>query len=184
MRIALDVDGVLADVMRAWLGRTNPGRLVPITTDDMAEWDFWRRFNIGRRDFYAELDACWGEDWESIPPTEPDLAGAAASLCNLGDVDIVTARSASTDRYVRLWLDRHGICYERYVSVAAGPMKADLDGYDVFIDDSPINAEAFLRRGRRMILYEQPWNASVRASPGIVRVRSLSAAADQIASNP
>lgn len=182
MRIALDVDGVLADVMLAWLEKTNPGRLVPITVGDMNGWDFWTRFDIKSSDFYGELDACW-EDWESIPPTESDLAGAVTLLGGLGEVDIVTARSEHTNPFVKLWLDRQQIHYERYVSVHAGTMKANLDDYDVFIDDSPINAEAFLRHHRRMILYTQPWNMDVQ-SPTISRVSSLAEAADAIRSAP
>ena len=36
-------------------------------------------------------------------------------------------------------------------------MKADLD-YDVFIDDSPLNAVKFLENNKKVILYSQPWN--------------------------
>ena len=36
-------------------------------------------------------------------------------------------------------------------------MKADLD-YDVFIDDSPLNALKFLQNNKKIILYSQPWN--------------------------
>lgn len=176
-RIALDVDGVLADLMPAWLERTNPGRLVPITVADMDRWDFWAKFGIRNSQFYEELDACW-EDWESIMPTEPDLAGSVALLGNAGEVDIVTARSCRTIPFVKLWLDRQHIGYERYVSVPAGTMKAGLDDYDVFIDDSPTNAEEFLRRGRKVILYTQPWNVDVRQqSPNMTRVSTLAEAA-------
>ena len=34
--------------------------------------------------------------------------------------------------------------YDNYVSVIDGPMKVDLD-YDVFIDDSPLNALKFYK---------------------------------------
>jgi len=186
LKIALDVDGVLADVMSAWLARTNPGRLVPITTDDMDRWDFWDRLGIRRRDFYTELDDCWRE-WRSVPPTEQDLAGAVSSLCKLGRVDIVTARSADTNPFVKLWLDWQNIRYAGYVSVPYGAMKADLD-YDIFIDDSPLNAEAFLKKGKPVVLYVQPWNACVREereeeeAPRVYRISSLAQAAEVISS--
>ena len=179
-RIALDVDGVLADVMQAWLRMTNPGRLGPLSKSDMTGWDFWSRYGVKKRDFYAQLDACWNE-WDSLPPTEPDLARATEGLSRIGAVDIVTARSPATNRHVRMWLKLHDVSYRRYVHVAAGHMKADLD-YDVFIDDSPVNAEAFLRNGKRVILYTQPWNTTVAESPPrLVRVSSLRQAAEAAA---
>ena len=179
-RIALDVDGVLADVMQAWLRMTNPGRLGPLSKSDMTGWDFWSRYGVKKRDFYAQLDACWNE-WDSLPPTEPDLARATEVLSRMGAVDIVTARSPATNRHVRMWLKLHNISYRRSVHVAAGHMKADLD-YDVFIDDSPVNAEAFLRNGKRVILYTQPWNTTVADSPPrLVRVSSLRQAAEAAA---
>lgn len=179
-RIALDVDGVLADVMQAWLRMTNPGRLGPLSKSDMTDWDFWSRYGVKKRDFYTQLDACWNE-WGSLPPTEPDLARATEGLSRIGAVDIVTARSTATNRHVRMWLKLHNVSYRRYVHVAAGHMKADLD-YDVFIDDSPVNAEAFLRNGKRVILYTQPWNTAVADSPPrLVRVSSLRQAAEAAA---
>lgn len=186
LRVALDVDGVLADVMLAWLEYTNPGRLAPLSKHDMDNWDFWRRHGIKRRDFYAQLDSCWDE-WRSVPPTENDLSRATAVLSRLADtVDIVTARSQATNSHVRAWLDHHNITYDKYVQVAAGRMKADLE-YDVFIDDSPINAEAFVAKEKRVVLYDQPWNAGVKTdsrpltSPGaITRVWDLGQAADTI----
>ena len=176
MRIALDVDGVLADVIRAWLEYSN-GVRPRIAKSQITDWDFWRGFGIKRRDFYEELDRCWKDGWRSIPPTDGGIGRASGELGRLGRVDIVTARDPSTDPYVREWLDLHGISYRDYVSVPAGPMKADLD-YDVFIDDSPLNAAAFLDRGRRVVLYTQPWNLSVAAEP----VPAAAAAADVAAS--
>ena len=170
MRIALDVDGVLADVIESWLGYSNSIR-PEISKEEMTDWDFWRKHGIDQYDFYKELNSCWN-DWESIPPTEEGLSSATERLSELGRVDIVTARERSTDPFVRSWLDHHGISYDDYVSVIHGPMKAELD-YDVFIDDSPLNAQEFLKRDKRMILYTQPWNLHV-SDIRIERISSLS----------
>ncbi|RNJ76998.1 MAG: hypothetical protein EB830_02915 [Nitrosopumilus sp. H13] len=155
MRIALDVDGVLANVIKPWLSYNNSIR-TNIEMQDVRDWDFWKILDITSSDFYAELNACW-KDWLSIPPTEDDLSSAVGNLAELGTVDIVTARDPSTDSFVRKWLAHHKIRYEKYVSVPSGLMKADLD-YDAFIDDSPLNAEKFLEKGKRVIVYTQPWN--------------------------
>ena len=40
-------------------------------------------------------------------------------------------------------------------------MKADLD-YDLFIDDSPLNAEKFTLKNKKFLLYNQPWNQNIQ----------------------
>jgi uncharacterized HAD superfamily protein len=57
-------------------------------------------------------------------------------------------------------------------------MKADLD-YDVFIDDSPLNAIKFLENHKRVILYSQPWNQNI-SNRGLFRISNLSEAIEKI----
>ena len=57
-------------------------------------------------------------------------------------------------------------------------MKADLD-YDIFIDDSPLNAQNFLQHNKQVILYSQPWNQHVSENR-INRISNLSEAIDKI----
>ena len=60
-------------------------------------------------------------------------------------------------------------------------MKADLD-YDVFIDDSPLNAEKFLKNNKKVILYSQPWNQHIHENK-IQRISNLSEAIEKIKSD-
>lgn len=176
MRIALDVDGVLADVIESWLIFNNKKR-TRISKDDVKTWNFWKDFQINRYDFYEELSSCW-KNWTSIPPTEKNLSSISKNLSNLGLVDIVTARERSTDTFVKNWLKFHGIVYENYVSVITGPMKADLD-YDVFIDDSPLNVMKFLKNNKNIFLYSQPWNQNID-NKNIKRIFQLSEVIEQL----
>ena len=96
-------------------------------------------------------------------------------------MDIVTAREKSTNSFVKSWLNHHDISYDNYVSVIDGPMKADLD-YDVFIDDSPLNAVKFLDNNKKVILYSQPWNQHVSENK-IHRISNLSEAITKIKSS-
>jgi len=176
MKIALDVDGVLADVIKSWLNYSNTIR-PKISKHNITDWDFWKKHKINRYDFYAELSSCW-KNWNSIPSTEENLSYVTKNLANLGQVDIVTARERSTDSFVKNWLNHHNISYDDYISVIDGPMKADLD-YDVFIDDSPLNAQNFLQHNKQVILYSQPWNQHVSENR-INRISNLSEAIDKI----
>jgi len=170
LKIALDVDGVLADVIHAWLLYNNKIRTTPILKSDISEWDFWKRYNINKFDFYKELSMCW-KSWKDIPPTETDLSYASEELSKMGTVDIVTAREDSTHGDVRNWLKMHGVVFKNYVGVSEGTEKAKLD-YDVFIDDSPLNAKSILARKKSIILYSQPWNLDF-PDPRAIRIHEL-----------
>ena len=158
MKIALDVDGVLADVIISWLNYSNSIRPC-ISKNQVTDWEFWKKFDINPFDFYSELSYCW-KNWQSIPTTQENLSDITKDLSIFGQIDIVTARERSTDIFVKSWLKHHNIVYDNYVSVIDGPMKADLD-YDIFIDDSPLNALKFLENNKKVILYSQPWNQHI-----------------------
>jgi 5'(3')-deoxyribonucleotidase len=155
LRIGLDVDGVLADVIQSWLSYNNKIRTT-IDKSEISEWNFWKKFKIDKFDFYKELSICW-TSWKDIPSTENNISSATSDLLKLGTVDIVTAREESTHIHVKNWLKSKGIAYNNYVGVLEGTEKTKLD-YDVFIDDSPINAKSMLDGGKSVILYTQPWN--------------------------
>ena len=176
MKIALDVDGVLADVIHAWLLYNNKIRPT-ILKSDISDWDFWKRYNIDKFDFYEELSICW-KSWKDIPPTESDISYASKELSKIGTVDIVTAREDSTHNDVKNWLKMHDVVFKNYVGVVEGTEKAKLD-YDIFIDDSPINAESMLAQGKSVILYNQPWNIGF-SDPRAKRIYELKKATDVI----
>ena len=157
LKIALDVDGVLADVIESWLSYNNKIRPI-ISKSQISEWDFWKNHDINKFDFYNELSICW-KSWENIPPTENNIASATKQLSNIGSVDIVTARDESTHNDVKNWLKLHKINFNNYVGVLEGIEKSKLD-YDIFIDDSPLNAKSMLEEEKSVILYSQPWNMS------------------------
>jgi len=179
MKIALDVDGVLADVIQSWLNYSNSIR-DKILKHEITDWDFWKKHQINRYDFYGELSSCW-KNWKEIPPTENNLSLVTKNLSELGNVDIVTARERSTDSFVKNWLEFHDVSYDNYVSVIDGPMKADLD-YDVFIDDSPLNALKIIQQNKKIILYSQPWNKKI-TDKHIHRVSNIFEAVDKIKYN-
>ena len=176
MKIALDVDGVLADVIQSWLNYSNSIR-DKILKHEITDWDFWNKHQINRYDFYDELNSCW-KNWKEIPPIENNLSLVTKNLSELGNVDIVTARERSTDSFVKNWLEFHDVSYDNYVSVIDGPMKADLD-YDVFIDDSPLNALKIIQQNKKIILYSQPWNQHILEKE-VFRISNLSEAIEKL----
>ena len=169
LKIGLDVDGVLADVIDTWLDYNNKIRKA-ISKEEISEWDFWGRYQIDKYDFYKELSLCW-QMWHKIPSTEENLSTTTSALSHVGEVDIVTAREESTHTYVKSWLSSQKITYKNYVGVLEGLEKTKLD-YDIFIDDSPINAKSMLNAGKTVILYTQPWNLNFN-DPRVKRIFQL-----------
>jgi len=181
MKIALDVDGVLADIIFVWLDQYNNTHKKSITSDDIVQWDFWKEFGYDKYRFYEELSNCWSR-WIDVPPTEQDITATVEKLHSVGVVDIVTARDASSTKYVKKWLEHNKIKYNDYVAVMRGSDKADLD-YDIFIDDSPRNVVRIASKGKNALLYDQPWNRSIIDSK-IVRIKKLEEAVNVISELP
>ncbi|MEM0450808.1 MAG: hypothetical protein QXO17_04490 [Nitrososphaerota archaeon] len=169
MRIALDLDGVLADTIRVWLRIWNEQRFPKLTYESIDSWDFWRKLGISEAEFAEIFSRAW-QKWEEIPPAEEGLSEKVMRLSELGRVDVVTGRPAEERERVAMWLRRHRISYRNLVMGVTDKVKL---GYDVYIDDSPIVATEGSRTGRTVLLRDQPWNRFVRSNSYVRRVRGL-----------
>jgi len=177
MRIAVDLDGVLANTIVKFCEILNDAKGWRLTPKSFTEWSAWKRVGIPRDVFYRTLDSAWF-NWQSIPPTEKDVANRFLRLKRYGRVDIVTGRSRQTVPFARAWLRRNGITYSRFVVTPSTIAKARL-GYDVFIDDSSDLMTLLSRRNDCWgILYTQPWNQNDRTPPRIYRAKKWRQIAD------
>jgi len=171
LKIALDLDGVLADTMKLWLRLWNRRTGQKLSYEDLTEWDFWRNLEISEAEFMEIMNEAW-RMWKSLPPTEPNLSEKVSRLKELGRIDIVTARPRETEKYALRWLDEQGILYDSYVWIRSSRIKAKLD-YDVFIDDSPLIVDGCIMRKKILLLYDRPWNKNVPESRLVYRIKSL-----------
>lgn len=178
MKIALDLDGTLADIIGLWLTEYNKRSRKRLDYHNITKWDFWMNLGYTPTRFFKELSNCW-KRWRSIKPIEEEVSYAVDQLHKFGKVDIVTARDPESSIYAKEWLKYHNIKYDQFVLVARGSDKAYLN-YDIFIDDSPINAKKISAFDKMILLYNQPWNKDVKESSNIVRIRQLSDALDFI----
>ncbi|MCF8884196.1 MAG: hypothetical protein QXE67_02175 [Nitrososphaerota archaeon] len=172
MRIAIDLDGVLANSMKVWLKIWYEKTGQIIEYQEVNEWFFWRKLGMDSRRFMQILNEAWSR-WLEIPPMEESLNLKTRQLKTLGRLDIVTARPRKTERYVYKWLSLHKIVYDKYVWVKRGEDKVKLD-YDVFIDDSPtILADLDPARRSLILIYDQPWNRNINEGDHVKRVKNL-----------
>lgn len=174
MRLAVDFDGVLGHTLDLFGDEFNirhPTK--PITVKDMDIWDFWEKPNIAisKDEAFDIFDFCW-KHWELIKPMEVDQIIKMERLMRLGTVDIVTSVVKNKES-IEKWLKKYKIPFNELVFAQE---KWNLN-YDVFIDDSPVNAKHISELDKNCLIYDQYWNRHV-SIPKTTRVYSLAHAYD------
>lgn len=171
LKIAVDLDGVLAESMFVWCDRANEELGTQLKMEDIDSWSWWKKLPISKDDFYRILDESW-DVWQAIPPTEPNIAEKVAQAERFGNLDIVTGRSKRTVEAARSWVDNQHIRYRNFVRVLGWRDKIFLN-YDVYIDDAPDLMPLISRSPNAWgILYERPWNRSVLDMPKVLKAKS------------
>lgn len=179
MRIAQDFDGCLAHTMGRWVQVANTRKNWHLTMADIDRWAFYEKWGMSVDEAFSIFDECW-RNWERLKPMEHDLNIKTAEMMELGEVDIVTSIDAKHEESIFEWLKFHGIKYNNLVHRSN---KHELP-YDVYVDDSPINAQKLLDAGKIILLYDQPWNRGVGYSDGgggqMKRIYNIRHAIDEI----
>lgn len=181
MKIALDFDGVLSHTMKRWVAvyNTKPNKHAEISTRDIDKWAFFENWGMNLEEAFGIFDECW-RDWEKLEPLEPDQWQKTKMLCNLGEMDIVTAVTEKYLPNIETWARCKGLHYNKLIHSNS---KQDLD-YDIYIDDSPKNILEIFDAGKVALMYNQPWNRHVEElqnhKGGIIRIYNLYHAIDVI----
>ena len=178
MKIALDIDGTLADTMAAWIRHYNERFGESISVEQAKVWSFWKELGISREEYVSIFSEAWSK-WKEVSPIESNVGAKVNRLRLLGEVDIVTGRTSDTIDYVKNWLDYHKISYRKFVPVNSMREKVKL-GYDVFIDDSPDVADEASKNGLPAMLFDRLWNKHVTENAFIKRVKELEDAISEI----
>lgn len=174
MRIAVDVDGVLARRVPAILDliATRHG----VRLDVSAITDREATIPLTGRDlsaFYAETDE-QPEHLLALDPVE-GAADAMRALAEEHELLIATYRKPAAMDPTIEWLDEHAIPFDTYVrEVGEGKRAVDAD---VLVDDSARTAAAFAeeRPEARAVLFSRPWNADAATPDAVRRVADWSA---------
>lgn len=171
LRIALDLDGVLAETMDAWCKRANEEFGMALKLEDLTTWASWGVVGVSKNDFYRILDEVW-DSWEEIPPTEDNISEKSSKIRYFGQIDIVTGRSLRTVEAVKKWLEHYRVEYDHFVRVRGWRDKVYLN-YDVYIDDAPELMPLISRRPVSWgILYDRPWNRDVVDLPKVLKAKN------------
>ena len=187
MRIALDLDGVLADLHSVLLKKFSEVANRQITLDMITSWDTADKFKPGLSfSYYSAWEAY---EPEQIKPCEANTGPLVEQIRKTALVDVVSGHGESSRRNIQRWLEINHVRYENLVLIGEriGKESHKLSltrDYNVFIDDNPTLAEK-APSNVLVLLYSQPWNQLIHRSPGddnVVRIRSLAEAPERIRS--
>lgn len=153
MRVAIDVDSVLADILPLWVKRYNEAANDTLEVEKIVTWDM---NDYVKPEWRGRLSSLLGLDfYDSVPPIANALEGVEI-LRKHYDVIFVTACSTGTYDQKHRWLRTHGFLKHRNEYVAAFD-KTLVDAY-ILIDDAPHNLMPWARMGLRAVIFDQPYN--------------------------
>lgn len=157
MIIAVDVDGVVADMHTEWLNRYNVDYNDKLTIQDIVSWDthLYVKPECGKN-IYKYLNSQTLYNW--VLPTVGAQTGVA-DLRRLGHrVVFATTNAKGMSDGKWEWLERRGFLKGSEDLIVVGDKS--LVRADLLIDDAPHNIDAFIGPA---ILFDRPWNYTMPA---------------------
>lgn len=168
MKIALDIESTIADVVSAFQEEYEERH--GETPMENTTWEFE---NVGydASTFFELTQSRWKHHHLDIPPTEEDVTISTRKIYEQADtVDLVTGRQGAED-HMKEWAEFYDIWYDDFKSVDSQEEKLEMD-YDVLIDDSPKHIEA-LDEDQYLFFYTMPYNKDVLLPQNATRVDNL-----------
>jgi len=162
--IAIDIDGVLADIHSVVIQKIQKKLGLKETPPTPTKWDFFDEIGITKKDFWRAYIELWSQEYQLIPLIEPDAPTIVAELRKTFRIAIVSTRPKETWSGTVAWLKLRGIQYDELRLLPPKTDKATLE-YSIIVDDNPELAQ----RCKNVIIYDRPWNRTVHGR----RIRSL-----------
>jgi len=175
MKIAIDIDGVLLDIIVRYCEIYNKRYGTNYQKKDVTNWDFFKDWNITEEtafNIFFEIYA----DSINVPFIDEDAPKIMKILNELYDVDIVSARLPEYRSSILEKLDSHdireGIQYIELILLHHKPYDVKLkQNYDVYVDDNPNLVETIKKlKNRTLLLFDQPWNQESVCQNNVYRV--------------
>jgi len=157
MKIAIDIDGVLADVVTHILPYLNEKYSKNYQKSDITHWDFpINGDSIGKylRSYFSD---------PSFMLTVPEELGAKSALDKIWrthEIIIATGRPNFCQRSTYLWLDGYRCSGIKFTSEKTVKNL----GCDLLIDDYSKYLDKFSDSGGKTICFRQPWNKDCDSS--------------------
>lgn len=182
MKIAIDVDDVLADFLPTLLLFYNKQYGVNYEKNHFKSYHLWETWGGTREEAIDKVFEFYdAEEFNNIPVI-PGAQHVVNELRQNHELVIVTARPEAIREKTESWINRHFPKTFSTVHIAnrfskSGPQttKAEIcekNGIDMLIDDSLDYALQSVAPHRRILLFDNPWNQHPELPTGITRVHS------------
>ena len=178
MKIAVDVDDVLLQLVKRFLEVCNDRFGRNLSFEDADNYDFWKKYGIQREEvisIFISLQA----DSHLLDVCDENCTEYIEELKKRYDIDILTVRPESVRMNLLQKLDSIGIMqgshYDKVIFVPFDPKdaKISLFNYDIYIDDNPNLIPAINNlNGKLLLLYDKPWNRDVDCGSNTIRVKN------------
>ena len=163
MKLAIDIDGVLIDIIVTYCEIYNKRYDTNYQKKDITTWDFFKDWDITEETAFKIFYEIY-EDSMNVPFIDEDAPKIMKNLNEFYDVDIVSARIPEYRASITEKLISHdikeGIQYTELILLHHKPYDIKLkQNYDLYVDDNPNLVEPIkLMKNRTLLLYDQPWN--------------------------
>ncbi len=177
LKLAIDVDGVILDIMSPFCHYLNEKFNTNYAIQDIVEWDSFLQWNLPEK----EIDTAFNLILNNkilAPLIDEDIPRILELLNQTWSVDIVTAREKENRENLVEILKYHGIVktihYRELIMVEKTPPDSKLKHeHDIFIDDNPYLIDAMLDYPEKyLLLFNQPWNQTDIRAKNIIRIFS------------
>ena len=175
MKVAVDIDGVLLDIIIPYIKKFNQKHNTDYTKKDVTNWDFYKEWNITEDDSFEIFYEIY-ENTMSVPFIDGDAPKFMKKLHTLHELYILSARAPQYRPQIFEKLNFHNIKkgshYNDLMLVNHKPYDLKInEPFDVYVDDNPNLAQAIQKsQDKYLLLYNQPWNQNIENTNNIIRV--------------
>ena len=177
LKIAVDIDGVLLDIIVNFCDIFNKKHGTSYTRNDITKWEFFNDWNISEDEAFEIFFEIY-ENTMSVPFVDDNAPDFMEKLYKKHDVFILSARASEYRDQIIKKLNYHNIKrgkqYKELILVHHKPYAAKQDyDFDVYVDDNPHLAKAIKEmENRYLLLYDQSWNKDFICEKNIIRVHN------------
>jgi len=175
MKIAIDIDGVLLDIIVVYCEIYNRRYGTNYKKKDVTRWDFFKDWNISEEKAFKIFYEIYADSM-NVPFIDENAPDIMKRLNELYDVDIVSARLPEYRSAVVNKLNSHNIRervqYIELVLLHHKPYDIKMkQNYSIYVDDNPNLVEPIKKlEDRTLLLYDQPWNQHSICESNVYRV--------------
>lgn len=156
LRIGIDIDGVIVDLVSSMLPLLSKACGRPVSQQDIYCFDIGKALNIEEK-----MPDIWAQVYHSnMLRFASPIKGAIASLSALSEHEIwlVTRRPISTQRHTISWLREKKVKYDHLIFDSSPYKHSVVRNLDLFVEDNLEQACVIAEAGIFSLLLDQPWN--------------------------